>query len=77
MDTYTCSQLSEETLKTLVTLDGKYIAPEAWEKMQIALTAEEGRQLEELKSKLRHRRSHLNFHQITTEYGMQNRSSNF
>ena len=43
MDTYTFSQLSEETLKTLVTLDGKYIAPEAWEKMQIPLTEEEGR----------------------------------
>ena len=55
MDTYTFSQLSEETLKTLVTLDGKYIAPEAWKKMQITLTEEEGRQLEDLKSKLRHR----------------------
>ena len=55
MHTYTFSQLSEETLKTLVTLDGKDIPPEAWEKMQIVLTAEEGRQLEELKSKLRHR----------------------
>ncbi len=55
MHTYTFPQLSEETLKTLVTLDGKDIPPEAWEKMQIVLTAEEGRQLEELKSKLRRR----------------------
>ena len=55
MNTYIFSQLTEETLKTLVTLDEKYIAPEEWEKMQIVLTAEEGRQLEELKSKLRHR----------------------
>ena len=55
MHTYTFSQLTEETLKTLVTLNEKYTAPEAWEKMQIALTAEECRWLEELKSKLRHR----------------------
>lgn len=55
MCTYIFSQLSEETLKTLVTLNEKYIAPEEWERMQVALTAEEGRQLEELKSKLRHR----------------------
>ena len=55
MHTYTFSQLTEETLKTLITLNEKYIAPEAWEKMQISLTAEECRWLEELKSKLRHR----------------------
>ncbi len=55
MCTYVFSQLSEEILKALVTLNEKYIAPEAWEKMQIPLTAEEHRQLEELKSKLRHR----------------------
>ncbi len=55
MDTYIFLQLTEEILKTLVTLNEKYIAPEVWEKMQIVLTAEEGRQLEELKSKLRHR----------------------
>ncbi len=55
MHTYTFSQLTEETLKTLVTLNEKDIAPEVWEKMQIALTAEECRWLEELKSKLRHR----------------------
>ncbi|RKU15575.1 hypothetical protein C6501_06675 [Candidatus Poribacteria bacterium] len=55
METYIFSQLTEETLRTLVTLNEKYVAPEEWEKMQIALTAEEGRQLEELKSKLRHR----------------------
>ena len=55
METYIFSQLTEETLKTLVTLNEKYVAPEEWEKMQIALTAEECRQLEELESKLRHR----------------------
>ena len=52
MDTYTFSQLSEETIRTLVTLNEKYIAPEAWEKMQIALTTEEGRRLEDIKSTL-------------------------
>ena len=55
MCTYVFSQLSEETLKTLVTLNEKYIAPEKWEKMQVALTTEERRRLEELKSNLRHR----------------------
>ena len=52
MHTYTFSQLSEETIKALVTLNEKYIAPEAWEKMQIALTTEEGRRLEDIKSTL-------------------------
>ena len=52
MDTYTFSQLSEETIRTLVTLNEKHIAPAAWEKMQITLTAEEGRRLEDIKSTL-------------------------
>jgi hypothetical protein len=52
MVTYIFSQLTEETIKTLVTLNEKYIAPEEWEKMQIALTAEECRRLEDIKSTL-------------------------
>ena len=52
MDTYTFSQLSEETIRTLVTLNERYIAPEAWEKMQIVLTTEEGRRLEDITSTL-------------------------
>ncbi len=52
MDTYIFSQLTEEILKTLVTLNEKYISPEKWEKMQIALTAEECRRLEDIKSTL-------------------------
>ena len=52
MHTYTFSQLSEETLKTLVTLNEKYMAPEAWEKMQIPLTEEEDRRLDDIKSTL-------------------------
>ncbi|RKU05467.1 hypothetical protein C6501_19610 [Candidatus Poribacteria bacterium] len=52
METYIFSQLTEEILKTLVTLNEKYVAPEEWEKMQIALTAEECRRLEDIKSTL-------------------------
>ena len=55
MHTYVFSQLSEETIRTLVTLNEKHTASEAWEKMQIALTADERRRLEELKSNVRHR----------------------
>ena len=55
METYTFSQLTEETIKTLVTLNEKYIAPEEWEKMQVTLTEDECRRLEDLKSSLRHR----------------------
>ncbi len=52
MDSYTFSQLTEEILKTLVNLNEKYIAPEEWEKMQVTLTAEECRRLEDIKSTL-------------------------
>lgn len=52
MHTYTFSQLTEETLKTLVTVNEKHIAPEEWEKMRIALTAKECRRLEDIKSTL-------------------------
>ena len=64
MDTYTFSQLSEETIRTLVTLDGKYIAPEAWEKMQIPLTEEEGRRLDDIKSTL-YRRHLVAMNEVT------------
>ena len=55
MHTYVFSQLSEEIIRTLVTLNEKSIAPEAWEKMQILLTTEESRRLDDIKSTLRHR----------------------
>ena len=55
MHTYTFSQLTEETLETLVTLNEKYIPPAEWEKMQVALTAEECRRLDDIKSTLHHR----------------------
>ena len=41
MQTYTLSQLTEETLKTLVTLREVDGTAETWENMQIALTAKE------------------------------------
>ena len=55
MPTYAFSQLSEETLKTLVTLKGKYVAAEVWEQMQIDLTENELRRLKDLISTLRRR----------------------
>ena len=55
MDTYVFSQLTEETLETLVTLNEKYILPAEWEKMQVALTPEESRRLDDIKLTLRHR----------------------
>ena len=55
MCTYTFSQLSEEKLKTLVTLEGKYALAEEWDNMQIALTDDERRRVEVLKSTLRGR----------------------
>ena len=64
MCTYTCSQLSEETLKTLVTLHEENGAPEVWEQMQIALTADEVRRLNDLKSTL-HRRNLLGMNEAT------------
>ena len=64
MCTYTFSQLSEETLKTLVTLHEEDGAPEVWEKMQIALTADEVRRLNDLKSTL-HRRNLLGMNEAT------------
>ena len=64
MCTYTFSQLSEETLKTLVTLHEEDGAPEVWEKMQIALTTDEVRRLNDLKSTL-HRRNLLGMNEAT------------
>ena len=64
MCTYTFSQLSEETLKTLVTLHEEDGAPEVWEKMQIALTTDEVRRLNDLKSTL-HRRNLLGMNEDT------------
>ena len=55
MDTYIFSQLSEETVETLVTLNEKYTPPAEWEKMRVALTAEESRRLDDIKATLRHR----------------------
>ena len=55
MDTYIFSQLTEETLETLVTLNEKYIPPAEWEKMRVALTAEESRRVDDIKLTLRHR----------------------
>ena len=55
MDTYIFSQLTEETLETLVTLNEKHTPPAAWENMQVTLTAEERRRLDDLTSTLRHR----------------------
>ena len=64
MCTYTFSQLSEETLKTLVTLHEEDGAPEVWEQMQIALTTDEVRRLNDLKSTL-HRRNLLGMNEAT------------
>ena len=55
MCTYIFSQLSEETLKRLVTLEGKYVAAAAWRNMQIMLTDDERRRLEDIKATLRDR----------------------
>ena len=52
MCTYVFSQLTEETIRILVTLDEKYTAPEDWAKMQIPLTEGEGRRLDDIKSTL-------------------------
>ena len=52
MDTYIFSQLTEETLANLVTLNEKHTSPAEWENMRVALTAEESRRLEDIKSTL-------------------------
>lgn len=52
MQTYPLSQLTEETLKALVTLHEEESDPETWEEMQIALTSEERTLLDYLKATL-------------------------
>ena len=46
MQTYRFSELTEETLDSLVTLHGKIGVSEAWAQMQITLTAEEGKRID-------------------------------
>ena len=52
MQTYRFSELTEETLDSLVTLHGKIGVSEAWEEMQITLTAEEGKRIDIFKADL-------------------------
>ena len=54
MCTYTFSQLTEETIRGLVTLDEEEGALEEWQNRQISLTADEHRRLEDIKSTLHH-----------------------
>ena len=54
MCTYTFSQLTEEAIHGLVTLHEAEGALEEWQKMQIPLTDDEHRRLEDIKSTLRH-----------------------
>ena len=56
MEVYSFSQLSEECLTTLVTLDEKIGVSDEWARMQeVALTSRELAQLDYLKSTLRER----------------------
>ncbi len=55
MCTYTFSQLTEEVIHALVTLDEEDGALEEWQSRQIALTDDEHRRLEDIKSTLHHR----------------------
>ncbi len=54
MCTYTFSQLTEETIHGLVTLDEEEGALEEWQNRQISLTDDEHRRLEDIKSTLHH-----------------------
>ena len=54
MCTYTFSQLTEEVIHSLVTLEEQDGAMEKWEKMQMPLTEDEHRRLQDIKSTLRH-----------------------
>ena len=54
MGTYAFSQLTEEVIHSLVTLEEQDGALEEWEKMQIPLTEDEHRRLQDIKSTLRH-----------------------
>ena len=64
MQTYPLSQLTEETLETLVTLHEADGNLETWEKMQVALTAEEHTVLDYLKATL-HRHNLMAMNEIT------------
>ena len=55
MQTYLLSQLTEETLNTLVELHEQDGPIEVWGKMQIPLTAEEGMMLDYLKADVQQR----------------------
>ena len=54
MCTYTFSQLTEEAIHGLVTLDEEEGALEEWQNRQISLTDDEHRRLEDIKSTLHH-----------------------
>lgn len=64
MTSYIFSQLTEETLKKLVTLNEKYAPPNKWDKMQVELTVEESRRLNDIKSTL-HQRHLLTMNEAT------------
>ena len=64
MQTYPLSQLTEETLNTLVTLHEVDGAPETWEKMQGTLTPEEHILLDYLRTTL-HRHNLMVMNEIT------------
>ena len=64
MQTYPLSQLTEETLNTLVTLHEVDGAPETWEKMQVTLTPEEHILLDYLRATL-HRHNLMAMNEIT------------
>ena len=52
MQTYRFSELTNETLDSLVTLHEKIGVSEAWEQMQIILTAEEGKRIDIFRANL-------------------------
>ena len=52
MQTYRFSELTEETLDSLVTLHEKIGVSEAWEQMQIILTPEEGKRIDIFRANL-------------------------
>ena len=54
MCTYSFSQLTEEAIHALVTLHESEGALEEWQKMQIPLTEDEHRRLEDIRATLRH-----------------------
>ena len=67
MQTYTLSQLTEETLKALVTLHERNSESETWEKMQVPLTTEESVHLNYIKTDVH--RDHLPIMNEATIWG--------